>query len=392
MQNQDINLAVKFLLDTLQVQFTDNTNYAGQSITPSKVSGIITAKRANSVFHSTTNYDTPDISPGTSLIDTISGPGNKLPQSIYNFIYSLRVFDEVVTSAAVGSMASVTSVSFASSNVAAQLNALIANSNQVAIAIYDAGANLLGIRNVTGQFSFGSGSISVAVQSLSTFADADRFRIVTYYSKEYTFNFCNTFPDVCIEAFGDCLRAQVSVNDKTVWPANYNVSNHLIKLQYPRNKAGNPMAASVQTDQYSLVVGPNIYTGGYTISVSADVLYTQEDGLIVQGAVEGFVYPNIQCDTSWCCIRPCYDSILAKYTQALKVGSKDLYSLGIQVSVIMAYKLSYDLAVECQDTVGASNVVATVKEFINSSGAGCDCGCSGQSNGEPELITPLYSA
>jgi hypothetical protein len=393
MQNQDINLAVKFLLDTLQVQFTDNTDYAAESITPSKVAGIITAKRANSVFHSTTNYDAPDISPGTSLVDTISGPGSKLPESIYNFKYSIRVFDEVVTAGASGSMTSSVNVSFASSDVSSQLNALITNSNQVAIAIYDSGANLLGIRNIAGNFSFGAGSISVQVQALSTYADADSFRIVTYYSKEYTFNFCNTLPDVCIEVFGDCLRAQISVSDKTIWPAGYNVSDHLIKLQYPRNKAGSAVASPVETDQYSLIVGPNIYTGGYTISVSANVLYTQEDGLVVEGAVEGFKYPNIQCDTSWCCLRECIDSIHEKYLQALRVGSKDMASLANQLFNISIYRMRYELAVECQDTVAASNILSALKEFMNTSGANCDCGCSGAgADGEPELITPLYSA
>lgn len=392
MQNQDIDLAVKFLLDTLQIQLTDNTDYSGESIDPSKVSGIFTAKRANSVFYSNTNYDSPDIVPGTSLVDTINGPGSKLPESIYNFVYSLRVFDEVVTNAASGSMPTSISVSFASSDLSSQLNALRTNANQVAIAIYDSGANLLGIRNVTGAFTFNSGSITVPVNGLASYANADSFRIVTYYSKEYSFNFCNTLPEVCIEVFGDCLKAQISVSDKTVWPAGYNVSSHLIKLQYPRNRAGAEMAAPVQTDQYSLIVGPNIYSGGYTISVSANVLYTQEDGLIVEGAVEGFKYPNIQCDTSWCCLKPCIDAIHEKLLQAQRVGSKEFASLFNQIVNINAFYMRYNLAVQCQDTVGASNILAELKAFMNTTGANCDCGCSGGSDGEPEVITPLYSA
>lgn len=390
MQNNDIEIAVKFLLNSNEVQVTDNTDYAGESITPSKVAGIITAKRANTVFHSTTDYDTPDISPGTSLVDTFDGPSNKLPESIYSVKYSIRVFDEVLGSSQAGSMPSSTSVVFPSSNVAAQLNQLIADAEQVAIAIYDGGL-LLGIRNVTGQFSFGGGNISVAVEALASFASADSFSVVTYYTKTYTYNFCNTLPKVNIEAFADCLRAQITVNDKTVWPAGYNVSNHKIKLQFPNDIDGTPVAAAVETEDYSLLVGPNIYSGGYNIAVSADVLYTQDDGLVVEGAVIGNVYPNVQCDTTLCCVRECLDELHDKYLVAIQKGSNQTASLFQQIFNIQIFLTRYQLAVDCQATYEASSILQQLKDYMSSCGTKCNCGCS-EADGKPEVITPLYSA
>jgi hypothetical protein len=392
MQNSNIQSQVKFLLDTLEAKFTDLTNYSALSITPAKVAGILTAKRANTTFYANVNFDSPDIIPGTTNFVEINGPGSKLPQSVYEFLYSIRVFDEVTNSRSC-SMVNSTTIAIAGTNIASSLNNLITDADKVAIAIYDSGANLLGIRDVTSAFTFTT-SNNVSVAALSTFANASTARIVTYYSQEQTFNFCDTLPKVNINVFSDCLKAQITVLDETVWPAGYSVSNHQITLQYPRNKAGAPVAATVQTNQYSLVVGPNIYSGGYTISITALIGYTQDDGLVVEGTIEGFAYPNVQCDTTWCCLKDCINALHEKYLESLRVGGTQYTgTLFQQLFNIQIYKTRYDLAVQCLDTVSASNILAALKEFMNNSGADCDCGCgSGNSDQEPQVITPLYSA
>lgn len=391
MENSNIDFEVKFLLDTLFVQVTDNTDYVGQSITPSKVAGLITAKRANTTFHVNTDYNAPDISPGTSLVDSFAGPSGALPESVYNFIYSIQVLDEILGSAKSCSMTNSTTLVFASTDVAAQLTALLTKANSVKVKVYDSGSNLLG-EVAASAFVYGGGNITITTAVLATFANADSFRIVTYYSKESSFNFCNTLPVVKIGVFADCLKAQITVTDNTVWPAGYGVTNHLITLQYPRDKSGTPVSASVDTDQYSLVVGPNIYSGGYTISAEADVNYTQDDGLVVSGAVEGFAYPNVQCDATLCCLKDCIAKIHTQYLLALEKGGQAAM-LGIQLLNINTYVMRYYLAVDCQATQEASNILTALKNYMQTSGTDCGCGCDDNAaDGEPTVITPLYSA
>lgn len=389
MNDSLLDVEVSFDLDAFELTVTDNTDYAGQSITASKVAGIITALRANTTFYSNTSFSSPDIVPSVSTEKTISGPSGALPQSIYGVNYSIQVLDEVQNQTS-GTMGSATALSYSHSDNTTLLNALRTNADSVYLRLYN-GVTVLGDRLVGSNFTYNSGTISVTTASLASFASVTSFRIVTYYHKNLSFNFCNTLPTVSLCVTVDCLRAQISVVDQTVFLSGQGVSSHLITLRYPTNAAGTPVASPVTTDEYSMIVGPNIYSGGYNISVSALVSYTQSDGLVVSGTIVGYSYPNVECSPLWACLLPCLRQMLASYLAIQKKGGNNTV-IGEQMFVIGQYKMQWDIAIQNLDTVAATEIFNAAKLYIGENGADCKCECGcGSSDGAPTLITPAFS-
>jgi len=394
MNNSILDFATKFLLNTKEVEVTDFTDYAAQSIVPAKVSGIITAKRVQTPFYLNSDYSTPDILPGTSDSKTFYGPsfsGYGLPESGYSVIYSIKVLDEVINSTAC-TMTSTTLLKFASANITTALNALLTNANSVKLMVYDSGNGLLGEVAVSAWAYDGVANMEATVAALATWEDAHHFRIATYYSSLKSYIFCNTLPKPKLMVTVDCLRAQITVQDKTNWLAGYGISNHDITVQYPRDASGTPVASPVSTDQYSLVVGPDIYSGGYTVSVSSDVSYTQNDELIVVGTISGFKNFDVQCDVDLCCLADCVTKLHEAYLAGQRTGATNNAILFQQLFNFQIFYTRYRMAIDCMDVAVAGAILQQMKDFLKTSGVDCDCDCGcGEADSAPRVIKPLYS-
>lgn len=92
----DINIKATFNLDgTPSIKVTDLTDYAGISVTPANVSGILTITNpAGTVVYENTDILSPDIAPGTSLESTtytlpVDGNGDVL-EGDYIILYSAK--------------------------------------------------------------------------------------------------------------------------------------------------------------------------------------------------------------------------------------------------------------------------------------------------------------
>lgn len=370
-----------------KVVLQDNTQYAVNGIDPSKVQGIVKAQRGSSIFQNNTDYNFPDISPSSSTSFQFNLPvdsNGNVPQASYLFTYSIRVLDELFLQQ-VATMSNANTISFGSSvNYDIQISTILGQASAVKLQLFNSGNVSLGEVVVTGS-SFTPNVQSITLETFANFENVHYARIVTYYTRETSYNYCYTFPGVSLSVFPDCFRSQLTVVDNTVFSASYTIISRTLTVQFPKDLNGNPVSATVVTENASITVGPNIWTGGYTISSQINANYLQSDGLVVNKTIVGYLYPDVQCDPGLCCISPCLKSLQKKYQEAVTVGSNQtgwlrevLFQAGIYINRYLIY-------MNCQDTGNATCVAAELIAYLNGQGCECDCKTCGTSSESVEI-------
>ena len=211
------------------------------------------------------------------------------------------------------------------------------------------------------------------------------------------YNFCDTTPisDLCVTS--DCFYATLTAQDTTPYLANQTVVSRALTINFPRLANGNVVESPVTTSEASQTIGPNLYTGGYLVTLSTDITWTQTDGLIVTNTVAARSDYTVNCEGSICSAFNCIKAYAVKYQQAVALGSRDLAQFTAQNFQILLYCNLYNIAVECQNTAEARAVLVALGEYMSTNGvtvAGCDCGCGQNStnSAEPTVIYPLYNS
>jgi hypothetical protein len=384
----------EFDLVTKKIIITDTFNYATAGITTAF--GNATIKIGNQILHTNTNFNSSaDIVLGTNTSFEIDLPLNAdgtVRETGYEVTYDVRFTVNTVADVAADTFTIVT----IPSNPA--LATLITESIAAGVgmkATFNVGSTsgytILSATPTTITFASitivgaGTGLTSAIIASTSNSEAIENYI------------FCDITPtaDLCVES--DCFYATLTASDTTPYLATQTIVSRALTINWPRLANGNPVDTAVVTSEASQVVGPNLYTGGYLVTLSTAITWTQADGLLVSNTVAARSDYNVNCDGSICSAFNCIKAYMIKYQQAVALGSRELAQFTAQNFQILLYCNLYNIAIQCQDTAEARAILVALGEYMSISGvtvAGCDCGCgqSSTNSTEPTIIYPLYNS
>lgn len=390
----------EFDLVTKKIILTDTFDYS--AISTITAYGNFTVKIGNQILHTNTNFnasaDTDYIASRTELqIDLPLNADGSVREAVYTVEYDVRVkvYVGVGTVSADVAADTFTQVTIPSNPaIAALINALIT-----------AGVDCRATFNVGSTSGY---PILAATSTILTFASTTiagaaaglTSAVISSTTDNETiniYNFCDITPiaDLCVES--DCFYATLTASDTTPYLATQTIVSRALTINWPRLANGNPVDTAVVTSEASQVIGPNLYTGGYLVTLSTAITWTQTDGLLVSNTVASRIDYVVNCDGSICSAFNCIKAYMIKYQQAVALGSRELAQFTAQNFQILLYCNLYNIAIQCQDTAESRAILVALGEYMSISGvtvAGCDCGCgqSSTNSTEPTIIYPLYNS
>tara|TARA_R110000868_G_scaffold36571_1_gene129741 strand:- start:893 stop:2962 length:2070 start_codon:yes stop_codon:yes gene_type:complete len=395
-----LTFTTSFNLADKKVRITDTTDYSGVTTPP--IYGNVTARIGNTIFYQNTNFDeSADIVIGTNSYVEFDLPLNAdgtVRQTTYSFTYEVKIFDQLLQESDVvtpedGVFNSL--VIFPASSVIINSIAAAIASGQVCRAYFGSPEfpNGVIITSTTGDDTI----------NFDTVVDPDWFDIThvvvrTASTSELTniYDFCDKSPiaDLCVTS--DCFFATLEAIDSTAYLAIQTIVDRVLTINWPRLANGNAVQPPTITDQASQVVGPNLYTGDFLVTLSTDITWTQIDGLIITNTIAARSDFNVTCDGGICEAYACIKAYAVQYQEAVAQGSRQISQFQQQNFQILIYCNLYNLAVECQHTTEARAILVALSEYMNTNGVtvmGCSCGCGNTSNNstEPTVIYPLYN-
>lgn len=396
----------KFLVSGLQVRLTDTYNYA--ALIKDAVYANITAKVGNSIFHQNTDFNaSADIVIGTNSAVNIDLPvsdGNIL-NGTYTITEAVKIINEVLyassvnsgymaVSAPVGNNFTTTTPSVPPDFFTADINVLLDSGlADTRVGFYNSSNVLLGSTTLN---SCSADILHFAATNIAAFATIAKIRIIgtnTYTTTHiYTYSGCPVVTPK-LQALTDCYRSQLSITDCTVYPVGTTLTR-TITAQYPTLPDGSHVLPTETTSDASLTLGPNIWTGGYNISLTSQVDSKQTDNLYISITVTAAIYPNVQCSSGLCALSVCIAKFRNKYLAAVALGSKQTQALFSDNFTIGLYLDAINIAVQCEDSAAATSLITALTTFMGegTSSDGCDCGCSdATTNGQPTEVFPLFT-
>jgi hypothetical protein len=395
-----LTFITSFNLADKKVRITDTTNYSG--VTAEGIFGNVTARIGNTIFYQNTNFDSSaDIVIGNNTYVEFDLPLNAdgtVRQTTYSFEYEVKILDETIATSDVISPSDDT---FSSLVLTPANPSLIAEISALILAGTDCRALFLGVNPVTGTqilSTTGDDTINFASITVVDSQDIDTVTIIStsFSSLTNSYEFCDKSPkaDLCVTS--DCFFATLEAIDSTAYLATQTIVDRTLTINWPRLANGNAVQPPVTTSDASKVVGPNLYTGDFLVTLSTDIISTQIDGLIVTNTIAARSDFNVNCDGGICEAYSCIKAYAVQYQEAVAQGSRQIAQFQQQNFQILIYCNLYNLAVECQHTTEARAILVALSEYMNTNGVtamGCSCGCGNAANNstEPTVIYPLYN-
>lgn len=396
------SIQATFNLDDKTVTIEDIFDYS--ALTYTSVFGNVTARMGNTIFHQNTNFDSSaDIVIGTNTSVTFDLPvdtnGNIIPAS-YSFSYAVKINGEVLIALATVTPPSGSPFTSIVLNPASQPSIDAVQDNLDAggvqvISFKDSGD----VEITTGVPNSTSGSATIGFPAVTTASFASIAKVTvtatTTYTKVFTYAWegCDEVTlNLCVSS--NCYTSQLTAIDATSYPSGVTLSRAIV-IQYPRLANGSSVLPSVTTTDASKTIGPNIYTGNYTVSLSSALTWTQDDGLIVNTTSTSYKEENVQCTNGLCGLSECINAYRTAYMNALAVGARDIQQLQLQNQVILLYCNQIRIAIDCNETEQATELITALSAYMNTTNpslGGCSCGCGSSSGSytEPTIIYPLF--
>lgn len=396
--------SIGFNLNTNKIRLTDTLSYSNLIFDAGY--GNLRASIGSLVFENNTQFDSnADIVIGSNTFKDFDLPlsGGEVLTGSYSMKYSVLLQNLVLLNSQVNSgylncnapgsstFSQITLVPSISIDLLATLNGLRASLTDVRIGFYDNSDNLLGssqlVSATTGAFAFES-------ITLAGFAGITKVRVlgsnIYETSKGYFFNGCPKI-NIGLNVTADCYRSILTARDTSTYELVPTSLVRTLTIQYPRLSTGNTVQPTVISNLSSQTIGPNIWTGAYTISLSLEVSYIQSDGLVVQKTLTSYQELVVSCDANLCKALGCIDSFRVKYLEAVKTGSRDLLQLRENLLVINTYVMEFNIAVQCQKTELADRLLSELIDYMGDSDCHCGCNDTKQGGNEPTEIFPVYS-
>lgn len=396
----------KFLVATKKLRVTDTFNYS--SIIKDAVYANVLGKVGNSPFTNNTNFDSSaDIVIGTNTSADFDLPlsDSVILNGTYSVTERVKIINEVLYRSSIGSGYMAVSAPGANNFTQIQLStpiasliadiaALQATHDDVRVGFYTSGNVYLG---TTGTINCNDDDlITFAAVAISAYATIAKIRIIGSNIYEtttlYTWTGCDTVTPK-LQATVDCYRSQLFIVDCTAYPAGITLTRTLT-AQYPTLADGSHVLPTESTNEASLTLGPNIWSGGYTIDLSSVVSYQQDDDLYVENTVTAQITPTVTCNNLLCALSTCITKFFNKYKAAIANGSRDTANLTVDVITIGGYLDLININLQCEDSAKVSTLVSQLNTYMgeDSVSEGCDCGCSDSTtNTTPTEIFPLFT-
>lgn len=395
--------STKFTVSSLKARITDLFNYS--SILRDGIYANITAKIGNSIFHQNNNYNsTADIVIGTNTFIDFDLPSSaeKVLRGSYELTENVKIVNEVLYNPSNSGYVDVEApdnnnftfirTSDLVAGFEAAVIALLATLQDVRVGFYNNSNNLLASTAITGHTD---DTLSFDAVTLASYATITKIRILgtNIYTTTHAYSYSGC-PEIIprLQDIPDCYRSQMNITDCTVYPAGSTLSRSLT-ARYPL-KNGVAVLPPETTSQPVLTLGPNIWTGGYTIDLVSIINVQQDDTLYIEQIIEDSKYPNVVCDAALCALTSCIGKFRSKLLEALRNGSRDLQALLTDNIVIGSYLDGIELATGCQDKEQATRLITGLSQYMGEGALSdaCSCGCSdASSQGPPTEIFPLYT-
>lgn len=405
------SILTTFIINTLKANIKDIYVYSVYAF------GNITAKFGSTTFYQNTNFDEDAdivIVPNTAYTDNkdidlpLDQDGN-IKSGSYEITYTVKVEAEVKVYPEEGTNTVITpgSDTFTSltldpavTGLADTLQALIDEYGSLQVKFYDLDGNVVaGVARDVVPVDDETINFDEVTVAGYTEIESIAFFVPETYEKTWIYTFCDETPvsDLCVTH--NCYTSQLSVIDNTVYPATQTVNSRLLTIQYPRLANGTPVATTVTSESVSKTIGPNIWSGNYTVTNEVEIEWTGDDGLVNTNTITTQVEHEVSCDASLCDLFNCINALRVAYQSALQNGSRQLAQFQAMNFQVLLFVQSYTLAVQCQNTAKADQIINDLQLYLGdnsiaipNSGCGCGCGDSGSSsNGVPAIIYPLYS-
>ena len=403
------DIITTFIINLLQANIKDVFTYTDYAW------GNITARFGSTIFYQNENFDADAdivIVPDTAYTDNKSidlplDSNDRIKSGSYDITYtvkkegSLKVYPAGSAFSGMDAPAGATfngaTINPGISGLAALISGWITTYGSVQVKFYDGDDVYIGTaRDVTGISDTLIGFDEVTIADYANISQI-QFYVPQTYEKTFTYEFCDETPvsDLCVTS--NCYSSQLSVVDNTVYPATQTVNSRLLTIQYPREANGTPVATTVTSATASKTIGPNIWSGNYTVTNEVEIEYTGTDDLVVQNTITTQVELNVTCDASLCSIASCINSLRSAYESAARSGSRRVAELQQINFQVLLYVQSYKIAVECGNTTTADSIINSLQEYLGANAStvstSCNCGYSdnASNNGVPAIIYPLYT-
>lgn len=366
------------------IEITDTTDYSQFGITPADVAGVLIITSPVGGIHSNTDYNNPDIEPGTTDEFSVALPldidGNMI-NGLYDYVYNTRYNNSIIGVVTSGSPYFEIAGDF-TSYIGSEITIVNSTGNDGDYAVIS--VSLVG------------GNTRVFVSSISdSTVDGD---LCFYQSKSVLAALAyGPAPTVSIEQSANCNCAEFTSQDTSAYTISYGtaytslVPTSISRVHTVKYPAGiNPAKPDIVSSNATITT-PDLYTTTFWSIIETELEYTlpTTGSPILKIKVYKSCSFDVVCSLSVCEVSSCLRSLYDKYADALRTGyiMMDKY----QTKMIKATSLYvlYSLAVNCGDESAAQDAANQLKGVAESDG--CNCGCKGQ-DCDPVQILPLCGA
>jgi hypothetical protein len=375
----ELLFSLAFNLLTKKFILTDQTDYVGEVIDPSKVKGIIIGTGPSGVFYTGT-FTTPDIDPNVSP----NSPSIDLPtesdyveQGDYAFKYEIAVTGQVFD---LPIILIEDDRYFISGNYLTILEGLTAAS------LRDSGGIVIDASITISNVAYNTSEdlTSFDVSDASTLpVVTDIVRITSTYNESLTqgFNFDFTYPEVCIETLSECDCSTLEITDQTVYPSTNGTvtsSTRAFTANYPQGIV--PAISPVESALQSFRISP-IYTGTWVVEMTNAIVYQYNTILTVNHTVSGIKEHLVDCEDSLCSMFECITNLTTKYNKLLTYNARESFDLQNKLIKIFGAFTNYSIAKKCGYS-SANSYLAIIKDTLS------DCGCGCTDTTGPQQVVP----
>lgn len=387
MISSDLNPSIWFLLniDPEKLKTVDGTNYTGLGVDKAHVIGNIRAKSPSGVtFHNNTSMLQPDIDADISLTNSAVA---SLPTDIngdvltgnYDFRYTVLVFNN--TGAVIADIISIVGGSTQSIVLDGNHAAALAGAHNFVVAsALNAGTYAM----LSATYNAGTGHTTCLMNTTALVAETPVGGTMTYwvtydtYYIDFIRSYCATVPTGDLSVESSCTTSTLTTVDNT----SYNILcdgttvvpdliTRLVTIMYPTTIVPAP-PANVTTSAATYTLGPNIYTGIYSVTLVSSVKYTLPLGLIIVIPVTKQVIHTVECSTCLCDVYNCISATFSKWISYLANGNfTQAEQLKLVIDKVEGYWMLYSIAIQCGDTSEAAAWCQAIVDLIRDETACC---------------------
>ena len=178
-------------------------------------------------------------------------------------------------------------------------------------------------------------------------------------------NDCNFYPN-----------GQITATDSTSY-GNWTVQTKSIRLYFPNGLTPAPVTPYYETTTASTLVVNTLATGMWTAIVTANLLITQTDGLVLSTVLTKTLNHNVACNAELCSVNDTLDKITKIYANDVASGSTTP-RYAQELTLANAYYTQYQIERACGDALAAAAYAEKITALVTNTGttSDCSCGCS----------------